>query len=85
MYDYGTVYPFILAIQTGDKIIVEKIIQIAGSYIQLDIIEPLIYASTKSYYDIVQVLVDFGFNPNTIMINRDYTKIKNRKILFSVN
>jgi hypothetical protein len=79
MYDYGPAYPFLLAIQTGDKIIVETIIEEAKSYIQLDIIEPLIYACTKTFYDIVKVLVDFGFNPNSAMINRDYTKLTNRK------
>ncbi len=80
MYDYGPSYPFLLAVQTGDKTIVEAIINKAESYIRLDMIEPFIVACTKSFYDIVQVLVDFGFNPNTIMISRDYTKLKNRKI-----
>jgi len=82
MYDYGPIYPFLLAIQTGDKVIVEAILKKARLYIQLNIIEPLICACTKLFYDIVQVLVDFGFNPNTIMIHRDYTKSINRKILF---
>jgi hypothetical protein len=82
MYDYGPSYPFLLAVQTGDKIIVEAILRQAGSYIQMNIVEPLICACVKSYYDIVQVLVDFGFNPNTIMINRDYSKLTNRKRVF---
>ena len=79
MYDYGPTYPFLLAVQSGDKLLVNAILKNAKSYIQLDIIEPLICACTKSYHHIVQVLVDFGFNPNTIMINRDNTKLKNRK------
>jgi len=83
MYDYSPTYPFLLAVQTGDKVIVEAILKQAKSYIELNIIEPLICACTKSFYDIVQVLIDFGFNPNTIMINRDYTKLINRK-LFSI-
>ncbi|CAF1512928.1 unnamed protein product [Rotaria sp. Silwood1] len=77
MYDYGSIYPFLLAVQTGDKTIVEVILKQAILQINLDIIEPLIYACTKSFYDIVQILVDFGFNPNTIMINRDYTTFNN--------
>ncbi|CAF0734641.1 unnamed protein product [Adineta steineri] len=77
MYNYGSTYPFLLAIQTGDKIIIEAILQNAKSYIRLDIIEPLIIACTKSYHEIVQLLVDFGFNPNTIMINQVNTKLKN--------
>lgn len=85
MYDYGPSYPFLLAVQTGDKIIVEKILEKASSYIELNIIEPLIYACTRSYYHIVQILVNFGFDPNTIMINREYTKLTNRKISFFFN
>jgi hypothetical protein len=81
MYDIGPNYPLLLAVQTGDKIILEAMLNKAKSYIQLDIIEPLVYACTKSYYDIVQIFIDFDFNPNTIMINRDYTKLKNRKLL----
>jgi hypothetical protein len=82
MYDYGPVYPLLLGVQTGDKVIVEAILKKARLYIELNIIEPLICACTRSYYEIVQILVDFGFNPNTIMINRDYTKLTNRKIFF---
>ncbi|CAF1257453.1 unnamed protein product [Rotaria sordida] len=77
MYDYGSTYPFLLAVQTGDKTIVEAIVKKATLQIKLDIVEPLIYACTKSFYDIVQILVNFGFNPNTIMINRDYTTFNN--------
>lgn len=80
MYDCSSSYPFLLAVQTGDKVIVEKLLAKASSYIDLNLIEPLVYACTKTFYDIVQILVDFGFNPNTIMINRDCTKLKNRKI-----
>jgi len=81
MCDHGPSYPFLLAVQTGDKTIVEAILEHARLEIQLNIIEPLISACTKSFYDIVQILVDFGFNPNTIMINRDYSKLTNRKII----
>ncbi|CAF4052943.1 unnamed protein product [Rotaria sp. Silwood2] len=77
MYDYGLTYPFLLAVQTGDKTIVEAILEKAKLQIKLNIIEPLIYACTKKFYDIVQMLVDFGFNPNTIMINRDYATFNN--------
>ncbi|CAF3274718.1 unnamed protein product, partial [Rotaria sp. Silwood2] len=61
MYDYGLTYPFLLAVQTGDKTIVEAILEKAKLQIKLNIIEPLIYACTKKFYDIVQMLVDFGF------------------------
>jgi ankyrin repeat protein len=80
MRDYDSIYPFLLAVQSGDKILVEAILKNAKSYVQLDIIEPLISACAKSYYDIVQILVDFGFNPNTIMISQDNIKLKNRKM-----
>jgi hypothetical protein len=83
MYDHGSSYPFLLAVQTGDKTIVQAILKHARDEIQLNIIEPLIFACTKSFYDIVQILVDFGFNPNTIMINRDYSKSINRKIFIN--
>ncbi|UJR31258.1 hypothetical protein I4U23_018758 [Adineta vaga] len=77
MYDYSPNYPFLLAVQTGDITLVEAILINAQSYIRFDIIEPLIIACTKSFHDIVKLLIDFGFNPNTIMINRDYEKIEN--------
>lgn len=79
MYDQGPWYPLLLAVQTGDKFIVEMILEHARSYLQWHMIEPLICACTKSYYDIVQILVDAGFNPNTIMDNRDNSTVTNRK------
>ena len=83
MYDHGPHYPFLLAVQTGDKTIVEAILKYVKDEIRLNIIEPLISACTKSFYDIVEILVEFGFNPNTIMINRDSLKSNNRKKFFS--
>ena len=78
MWEHGPSYPFLLAVQTGDKTIVEAILRHARTEIRLNVIEPLISACTKSFSDIVQILVDFGFNPNTIMI----PKSSNRKTLF---
>jgi hypothetical protein len=83
MYDHGPHYPFLLAIQTGDKTIVEMILKYSKDEIRLNIIEPLISACTKSFYDIVKILVDFGFDPNAIMINRDSLKSTNRKMLLN--
>ncbi|CAF1067535.1 unnamed protein product [Adineta ricciae] len=77
MYNYGSNYPFLLAVQTGDLLLVQAILEYAQSYIRLDIIEPLVVACTKSFFDIVKALVDFGFNPNTIMISRDCTNVSN--------
>jgi hypothetical protein len=80
MYDYNSTYPLLLAVQTGDRTIVEKMLVKNRDHIRLDVIEPLIYACTRSNYQIVQILVDFGFNPNTIMIDRESHTMKNRKI-----
>ena len=82
MYDYGSTYPLSLAIQTGDRLIVETMLTEAAGQIRVDLVEPLIQAAKKSHCDIVQNLVDFGFNPNTIMIDRDLTRLRNRKIPF---
>lgn len=80
MHDYGPTYPLILAVQTGDTSIVKKILEEAAAQVRLDLVEPLILASEKLYFDMVKSLVDFGFNPNTIMIDRGLTSLKNRKI-----
>ena len=79
MYDQGLAYPFLLAVQTGDKFIVQTILRVATSYLQWNIIEPLICACTRSYFDIVQILVDAGFNPNTIMNYRETRTVITRK------
>ena len=79
MYNYGSNYPFLLAVQTGDLLLVQAILEYAQLYVRLDIIEPLVVACTKSFFDIVEALVNFGFNPNTIMISRDCTNVSNCK------
>ena len=79
MYDQDSSYPFLLAVQTGDKSIVEMILRQAHGYLQWHVIEPLICACTKSFYEIVQILVDAGFNPNTIMDNRGTSTVPDRK------
>lgn len=82
MYECTANYPFSLAVQTGEDIFIEAIFGSAKSQINLDIIEPLVYASEKLYYQMVKMLVDFGFNPNTIMIERASRSINDCKTLF---
>lgn len=79
MADYGSKYPFLLAVQTGEKAIVQAMLKTAKDYIRLDMAEPLIQACRRSYYEIVQLLVDFGFNPNTIKNDASLAKMTNRK------
>ncbi|CAF1286712.1 unnamed protein product [Rotaria magnacalcarata] len=73
MYDYSLEYPFLRAVKTGDEILVSIVLETTRSQINLDIIEPLISACESSYYMIVKLLVDFGFNPNTVMTERTST------------
>ncbi|CAF3088451.1 unnamed protein product [Rotaria socialis] len=73
MYDYSLAYPFLRAVKTGDEILVKIVLETTSSQINLDIIEPLISACESSYYMIVKLLVDFGFNPNTVMTERTST------------
>lgn len=79
MYDQGSLYPLLLAVQTGDKTIVQAILREAKNYLQWNIIEPLICACTKTYYDIVLILIDAGFNPNIVMNNREIRTVTTRK------
>lgn len=85
MYDNGLPYPFLLAVQTGDQLIVQTMLRVAKSQIRLDIIEPFIHACTKSFYGIVQLLIGFGFDPNAVMLNGDYTRTTKGTITFSIN
>lgn len=84
MYEYGPNYPFLLAVQTGELSLVKAILKQRQWNIQLNIMEPLICACTKTYHEIVKILIQFGFNPNTITIGRDYSKLSNPN-LFELN
>jgi len=81
MYEYGPNYPFLLAVQTGELNLVKAILKQTQWDIQLNIMEPLIVACTKTYHEIVKILIEFGFNPNTITIDRDYSKLSNSNSL----
>ena len=85
MADYGSKYPLLLAVQTGDKVLVQSILEHYQNFIQFDLCESLIHACVKSYYDIVQLFIDIGFNPNTVVVEGCIERLNNRECAQSMN
>ncbi|CAF1342322.1 unnamed protein product, partial [Didymodactylos carnosus] len=65
-YDKGS-YPLLLCVKTNEVDLVELMLEQNWSYLQFDIIQPLIEACIQSRCNIVKLFIRNGYNPNTIV------------------